>query len=101
VYKAKSTVEGLCKCANSDCECNRKLHEDRYGSSQCRHRNAILQHLTYRSRIVPQLSPAEDQKQRREKNTRHENDLIVDVVYHNDAVVPCFLVTATVNQQTL
>ena len=56
--------------------------------SQCRHRNAILHHLTYRARIVPQLSPAEDQKQCREKKTRRENDRIVDVVYHNATVAP-------------
>src|SRR5271170_2319918 len=67
--------------ANGDRERNRKLHESCDASSQYRHRNVKLYHLTYRARKVPQLSPAENQKQRREKKTRRENNLIVDAVY--------------------
>jgi hypothetical protein len=68
--------------ANSDRERNRKLHEGRNDSSQDRHREAKLHHLTYRARKVPQLSPAENQKQRREKKTGRKNERIVDAVYH-------------------
>jgi hypothetical protein len=49
--------------ADSDRERNRKLPEDRYSSSQYRHpKPLLLNHLTYRAGIVPQLSPAENQK---------------------------------------
>jgi len=47
--------------------------------------------MTNRARIVPELSPAEDQKQGREKKTRRENDLIVDGIFHHATVAPCFL----------
>jgi hypothetical protein len=57
------------------------IGESRYASSQYRRRNAKLHHLTYRARKVPELSPAENQKQRREKKTGRKNELIVDAVY--------------------
>jgi len=63
-----------------------------------RRRNAKLRHLSYRARKVPQLSPAEDQKQCREKKTRRENDRIVDAVHHNATIAPRFLVVATLNK---
>jgi hypothetical protein len=69
--------------ANSDRERNRKLHNDRYEGGQDRHWKAKLRHLTYRARVISHLSQAENQKQRREKKTRHKNDLIVDAVYHD------------------
>jgi hypothetical protein len=75
--------------------------EDRYGSSHYRQRSAILHHLTYRARIVPQLSPAEDQKQCREKKPRCEDDLIVDVIDHNATVAPSFYVVATFNRRMI
>src|SRR3984885_8327548 len=83
--------------ANSDRERNRKLHERRYGSSQYWHRNAKLHDLTYRARIVPQLSVAENQEQCREKKTGRKSELIVDAVYHKATLAPHFLVGATAN----
>ena len=53
------------RSADGDGERDRKLHEDRYDSSQDRRRDAKLHHLTYGARIVSHLSPAENQKQRR------------------------------------
>ncbi len=47
-----------------------------------------MRHLTESARIVGQLSPAEDQKQRCETKTRREDDLIVEMVHHDAAVVP-------------
>ena len=44
--------------------------------------------LTYRARIVPQLSPAENQKQHREKKARRENEFIVDAVHHISVPLP-------------
>jgi hypothetical protein len=46
-------------------------------------RNAKLRHLTYCARKVPQLSPAENQKQRRKKETRRENELTVETPFMN------------------
>src|ERR1700720_862939 len=60
----------------------RGVHDDRYESGQDRCRRAKLHHLTYRARKVPQLSPAENQKQRGEKKTGRKNERIVDAVYH-------------------
>ncbi len=65
------------------------------------YRNAKLSHLIYRARKVPQLSPAENQKQCREKETGRKNALIADIVYHNATLAPCFLVVATVNQRMI
>src|SRR6516164_2087075 len=81
--------------ANGDREPHRKFHERRNGSSQYRHRNAKLYHLTYGARIVLQLSAAENQKQYREKKTGRKNELVVDVVCHNATLAPCFPVAMT------
>jgi hypothetical protein len=40
------------------------------------------------------FSPAENQKQRREKKTGRKNELIIDAVYHNVTLAPCFLAVA-------
>jgi len=45
-------------------------HDDCHRSSQLRRRNAIAHHLAHGAGPVPQLPPAEDQKERREKKTR-------------------------------
>ena len=47
-----------------------------------------MRHLIDRARIVPQFSPAKNQKQRREKKTRRENELIVDSVYQTLPSLP-------------
>jgi len=41
-----------------------------------------MHHLIERTRKVRQFSPAENQKQRREKKTGGKNDLIVDAIYN-------------------
>jgi hypothetical protein len=40
----------------------------------------------YRAGIIHQLSPAENQKECREKKARRENDSIVDIVFHGTSL---------------
>ncbi|MFZ1921137.1 MAG: hypothetical protein WB868_08905, partial [Xanthobacteraceae bacterium] len=55
--------------------------------------------MTYRARKVSQLSPAENQKQCREKNAGRENELIADAVYHDARLAAYFLLYSDQSQE--
>jgi hypothetical protein len=96
-----STAEGRVNAPTATANETGSSHEDRNRGCQRWRRKAILDHLIYRARIVPQLPPAEDQKQSHEKETGDENDHIVEVVCHNATVAPCCLVVASVNRRMI